>query len=38
MGIPFPEELTDDVWMMKYRQLLWLADKGLLGLKNNANL
>ena len=35
MGIPFPEELDDDTWMMKYRQLQWLADKGLFGKTQN---
>jgi hypothetical protein len=31
--IPFPEELEDDVWMEKWRQIEWLADRGLLGIK-----
>jgi len=31
--IPFPEELDDDRWGEKYRQLEWLAEKGLLGIK-----
>nr|DAY40929.1 MAG TPA: hypothetical protein [Caudoviricetes sp.] len=31
--IPFPEELTDEVWAEKVRQIEWLARKGLLGTK-----
>jgi hypothetical protein len=31
--IPFPEELPDDVWAEKYRQLEWLAEKKMLGVK-----
>jgi len=31
--IPFPENLADEVWMEKFRQIEWLADKGLLGAK-----
>jgi len=33
--IPFPELLSDDDWMEKYRQLEWLSKKGLLGVKMN---
>jgi hypothetical protein len=33
LHIPFPEELDDEKWMEKYRQVEWLADKGLLGVK-----
>ncbi len=29
-NIPFPEELDDDVWIEKYRQIEWLADKKML--------
>jgi len=32
--IPFPEDLEDEVWAEKLRQLEWLADKGLLGIKS----
>jgi len=31
--IPFPEDLPDDVWMEKYRQIEWLAAKKMLGIK-----
>ncbi|MBP5503368.1 MAG: hypothetical protein II939_01020 [Bacteroidales bacterium] len=31
--IPFPENLPDGVWVEKFRQIEWLADKGLLGAK-----
>ncbi|MCT4640384.1 MAG: hypothetical protein N4A72_21990 [Bacteroidales bacterium] len=31
--IPFPEELPDDVWFEKWRQIEWLADQGILGAK-----
>lgn len=33
MSIPFPEQLDDDTWMMKYRQLQWLLDNGHLPVK-----
>lgn len=29
--IPFPEELEDEVWAEKARQIEWLAKRGLLG-------
>ncbi|MGP1514459.1 MAG: hypothetical protein ACTTJH_00680 [Bacteroidales bacterium] len=32
--IPFPEDLDDERWMEKFRQLEWLAEKGLLGMKS----
>jgi len=32
--IPFPEKLNDETWFEKMRQIEWLADKGLLGLKS----
>lgn len=35
--IPFPERLSDDIWMEKFRQIQWLADKGLLGAKSPNN-
>jgi len=35
MHIPFPERLSDDLWMEKFRQLEWLADQNLLGIKKN---
>ena len=31
--IPFPEELKDEVWAEKVKQIEWLARKGLLGVK-----
>jgi hypothetical protein len=31
--IPFPELLDDETWIEKFRQIEWLADKGLLGAK-----
>ena len=31
--IPYPEDLADEVWIEKFRQIEWLADKGLLGAK-----
>lgn len=31
--ISFPENLPDEVWAEKMRQLEWLARKGLLGVK-----
>jgi hypothetical protein len=33
--IPFPEELDDQTWMEKYRQIEWLAKKGILGVKTD---
>jgi hypothetical protein len=30
--IPFPEELEDEVWIEKYRQIEWLAEMGHLGI------
>lgn len=35
LHIPFPEELDDDAWMEKYRQVEYLAEVGLLGVKTN---
>lgn len=29
-----PDELTDEDWMENVRQIEWLADKGLLGVKS----
>lgn len=34
LNIPFPENLSDEVWMEKWRQIEWLASKGLLGVKS----
>lgn len=31
--IPYPEELPDEVWAEKVKQINWLATKGLLGVK-----
>lgn len=31
--IPFPEDLPDEVWAEKVRQLEWLARRGMLGVK-----
>lgn len=30
MSIPFPEELDDDTWVEKWRQLEFLIESGLL--------
>ncbi|WP_165689688.1 hypothetical protein [Elizabethkingia occulta] len=35
LHIPFPEELPDHIWAMKWAQLSWLADKGLLSVKKD---
>jgi hypothetical protein len=35
LHIPFPERLDDDTWMEKVRQIQWLSEKGLLGVKTN---
>ena len=29
--IPFPEELSDSLWMEKYRQIEWLVEIGIIG-------
>lgn len=34
--IPFPEELEDEVWFEKWKQIQWLADKGILGTKTGS--
>jgi len=34
--IPFPEDLPDEIWIEKFRQIQWLAEKGLLGAKNHS--
>lgn len=31
LHIPFPEDLTDEVWSIKWAQLKFLADAGVLG-------
>ncbi|WP_148335580.1 hypothetical protein [Bacteroides neonati] len=31
--IPFPEQLPDEVWAEKMRQIEWLSTKGMLGVK-----
>lgn len=33
LHIPFPELLSDEMWMEKYRQVEWLAEKGVIGTK-----
>jgi hypothetical protein len=33
LHIPFPEDMDDDTWMEKWRQIEWLSEKGLLGSK-----
>jgi len=40
LHIPFPEQLPDDVWALKWAQVVWLAEKGILGveLKNQINV
>ena len=35
--LPFPELLDDETWIEKFRQIEWLADKGLLGAKRMEN-
>lgn len=35
LGIPFPEQLDDDVWVMKLAQITWLGEQGLLNVKMN---
>ena len=32
--IPFPEDLDDSTWVEKYRQVQWLAEQGLIGVKS----
>ena len=36
-SIPFPEDLPDDVWYEKMRQIEWLSEKGLIGVKYGNN-
>lgn len=31
--IPFPEELEDELWIEKVKQIEWLSDQGMLGIK-----
>lgn len=31
--IPYPEELTDEQWAERVRQIEWLGREGLLGVK-----
>ncbi len=33
LHVPFPEALPDDVWAMKWAQVNWLADQGILSVK-----
>lgn len=33
MHIPFPEELSDELWAEKWAQLRWLMDEGYIGYK-----
>jgi len=33
LNIPFPENLDDDTWMEKFRQVEWLSEMGILGIK-----
>ncbi|AQY22976.1 hypothetical protein [Riemerella anatipestifer] len=35
LHIPFPEQLDDDTWAMKWAQIKWLSEKGFLGFKLN---
>ncbi len=35
LHIPFPEQLSDDVWAQKWAQVNWLADQGILNVKRN---
>lgn len=35
LNVPFPEELDDEAWMEKYRQVEYLSELGLLGIKTN---
>lgn len=32
LNIPFPEELDDDVWAIKWGQVQWLAESEILGI------
>lgn len=31
LSIPFPEQLSDEVWALKWAQVQYLADQGVLG-------
>lgn len=33
LHIPFPEQLSDEVWGLKYAQVQWLIDKGFIAPK-----
>jgi len=33
LHIPFPENLDDETWAIKWAQINWLSEKGLLGFK-----
>jgi hypothetical protein len=33
LHIPFPEDLDDETWAMKWAQIQWLAEQGILGVK-----
>lgn len=33
LHIPFPEQLSDDVWAEKWAQVKWLIDKGIIAPK-----
>ncbi|CAM2904212.1 hypothetical protein [Flavobacterium frigoris] len=33
LHIPFPEKLTDDIWINKWAQVKWLIKKGLVAPK-----
>lgn len=38
LGIPFPEQLDDDVWIEKYKQLKWLYSNGLININSFPDL
>ena len=35
LHIPFPEDLDDETWAMKWAQIQWLAEQGILGVKQD---
>jgi len=32
--IPFPEELSNEKWVEKWKQVEWLSQEGILGINN----
>lgn len=33
LHIPFPEQLSDAIWVQKWAQVKWLTDKGIIAPK-----